>query len=127
MIANQIISHDLSQDSNVNVVAPVAPVSNINDVPKKMSRKRTSKAETEQKMKRTPNNIIYNVSQLKKHTYNNIMENNDDGMMKLSDVMEGEFLQHDRKFHSITMNRLLEYIQRLVLEKEIIVCHESPI
>ena len=55
------------------------------------------------------------------------MENNDDGMMKLSDVMEGEFLQHDRKFHSITMNRLLEYIQRLVLEKEIIVCHESPI
>ena len=52
MIANQIISQDLSQDSNVNVVAPVAPVSNINDVPKKMSRKRTSKAETEQKMKR---------------------------------------------------------------------------
>lgn len=100
---NQVISQNTNQSTT-------------QQIPKKrIAKTKISKKELEQTMKRIPNDIIYNINQLKKYTYNNIMENNDDDMCKVSDITEGEKLIHDPKFYSISFNRLLEYIYRQCL------------
>ena len=100
-VNNQIVSQNMSEASTTS-----------QRIPKKRVQKTKNVDQHAVTTKKIPNDIIYNISQLKKYTYNNVMENNDDDMVKGSDINEGEVLKHDTKFHSIGIIRLLEYIRK---------------
>ncbi|MGM9858780.1 MAG: hypothetical protein ACI311_06005, partial [Bacilli bacterium] len=77
----------------------------------KARKTRLTKKEAELVKKKQPTGIHYSLAQLNKYTYNNTVEESDDELIN-SKKIEPNGLEIEKKFYTVSMNRLLDYISR---------------